>query len=277
MALFTLSALGHSPGVTTTAVALTMRWPRPCLLIEADTSSTSAVLAGRLRGQVPHRSGLTALASAALHSELDPALMWAHSVELGDDRRVVPGFSTLGAARGAASFWSQLAGLLASWDDARGDLLLDLGRCDANDPRAALLAKADLALVATGATLPDIAATSAPLRASTTRLHELAATLGEVGNDDGLRLVVIDRARENYTSAEIRRATGHAVLGVVPHAPDAAAVYALGAATGRGGVRGPFPRAIDALALASLEHVHGRRSRLRAPSPAQRPGEERTR
>lgn len=269
--MFTLSSLGHSPGTTTTAVALSMRWPRPCLLIEADTSSTSSILAGRFRGQVPHRSGLTGLASAALHGELDPALVWAHTIELSEDRRVVPGFSTLGAARGAASFWAHLAGLLSAFDDAGCDLLIDLGRCDAPDPRSSLIAKADLAIVATGATLPDIAATTAPLQASMTRLRELGAVLVDVGNDDGLRLAVIDRARENYSAAEIRRATGVPVLGVIPHAPDAAAVYSLGAVSGRHGPRGPLPRAIDTLAEAALGHVRARRARLRAPAPGATP------
>lgn len=265
MAIVTLSSLGHSPGTTATAVAMALRWPRPCLLIEADTSRTSSILAGRLRGQVPHRVGLTNLASAATHDELRPDVVWANAVALAPERGLVPGFSTLGAARGADAFWWRLAELLLAFEHAAADVILDLGRCDASDARMPLVRRADLALVATGATLPDIAATTAPVRGSKTRLHELGDALDEVGHREALQLVVIERARENYALGEIRRACGVPVLGALPYAPDDAAAFALGTDLGRREARCPLGRAVDALVTAGLDRVAAARARLGTP------------
>ena len=46
MAVVALTSASGSPGVTTTAVGLALTWPRPVLLIEADPTGGSGVLAG---------------------------------------------------------------------------------------------------------------------------------------------------------------------------------------------------------------------------------------
>lgn len=266
MALVTIGSLGHSPGTTTTAVAMTLRWPGPALLVEADTSRTSAVLPGRLRGQVPHRVGLTALASAALHGELSQRLVRANAIPLADDRWCIPGFSTLGAARGAASFWRDLAAMLHDVDGGDTDVIVDLGRVDAVDDRALLAAGAHLAIVATGAALPDVAATTAPVDARTTRLRALAELLAASGRPDALRLVVIERHVESYSAAEIRHVTGIPMLGAVPVDDVAAATYSLGApAPRRRRNGGAYERAIDALVSDAQRCIAAQRDRLEAP------------
>ena len=50
MAVIVLVSAAGSPGVTTTAVGLALTWPRPVLLVEADPTGGSAVLAGFFRG-----------------------------------------------------------------------------------------------------------------------------------------------------------------------------------------------------------------------------------
>ena len=50
MALIVLTSASGSPGVTTSAVGLALTWPRPALLVEADPTGGSSVLAGYLRG-----------------------------------------------------------------------------------------------------------------------------------------------------------------------------------------------------------------------------------
>ena len=50
MALIVFASAAGSPGVTTTAVGLALTWPRPVLLVEADPTGGSAVLAGFFRG-----------------------------------------------------------------------------------------------------------------------------------------------------------------------------------------------------------------------------------
>ena len=70
MALITLCSIKGAPGVTTTALAMTMTWPRPALLVEADSSGGSAIMAGLLRGQVSQERSLLSLTMAAAHSVL---------------------------------------------------------------------------------------------------------------------------------------------------------------------------------------------------------------
>ncbi|MGO2112754.1 MAG: hypothetical protein ACTH31_14210 [Pseudoclavibacter sp.] len=264
MALITLGSLGHSPGTTTLTVGLAMHWPRTAVLIEADIATTSSILAGRFRGQVAHRVGLTNLASASMHGELDAPMVWANSLELAPDRRVVPGFSTLGAARGAAAFWGDLLPVLTAFDAAGTDVLVDLGRCDAHDPRATLITAAELALVVMGTALPDVAATTAPTATTSTRIGDLAAALDDVGHSAALRLVLVERAAENYSAGEIRRAAGAPVAGTVPYAPGAASVYSLGApaTTGPRRERAALERAFSSIAHDVANAASGQRDRL---------------
>ena len=57
MALIVLTSAAGSPGVTTTAVGLALTWPRPVLLVEADPTGGSAVLAGYFRAAPAIRPG----------------------------------------------------------------------------------------------------------------------------------------------------------------------------------------------------------------------------
>lgn len=54
MAMITLVSASGAPGVTSTALALASSWPRPVLLVEADPSGSSALLAGFWRGSRDH-------------------------------------------------------------------------------------------------------------------------------------------------------------------------------------------------------------------------------
>ena len=62
MAVVALTSASGSPGVTTTAVGLALTWPRPVLLIEADPTGGSGVLAGYFRGTREYDVGLIELA-----------------------------------------------------------------------------------------------------------------------------------------------------------------------------------------------------------------------
>jgi Mrp family chromosome partitioning ATPase len=46
MSVIVLTSASGSPGVSTTAVGLALSWPGPVLLVEADPTGGSAVLAG---------------------------------------------------------------------------------------------------------------------------------------------------------------------------------------------------------------------------------------
>ena len=62
MAVIALTSASGSPGVTTTALGLTLLWPRAVLLVEADPTGGSGVLAGFFRGAREYDSGLIELA-----------------------------------------------------------------------------------------------------------------------------------------------------------------------------------------------------------------------
>lgn len=49
MAIVYLTSATGAPGVSTLATALTLHWPRPALLLEADTSTTSHLIPGTCR------------------------------------------------------------------------------------------------------------------------------------------------------------------------------------------------------------------------------------
>src|SRR3546814_15866789 len=65
MTVIALGSASCSPGVTTTALGTALLWPRPVLLIEADATGGSGILAGYFRGIKSYDQGLVELALAA--------------------------------------------------------------------------------------------------------------------------------------------------------------------------------------------------------------------
>src|SRR3546814_6778811 len=65
MEVTALCSASGSPGVTTTALGMALLWPRPVLLIEADATGGSGILAGYFRGIKSYDQGLVELALAA--------------------------------------------------------------------------------------------------------------------------------------------------------------------------------------------------------------------
>lgn len=230
MALIALCSIGHSAGTTTTAVALTMNWPRPALLIEADPRYTSTVLAGHFRGQVAPTIGLSQLSAlAGTAGSVTAQQVFEQSLELAPERHLVPAFASLGAARGASAFWRHLVTSLAAFRSSTMDVLVDLGSFTPTDPaRAQVITAADLTAIVTGSTLPDLASLVARVNDHTTVLNELQAMISETGRAERLAAILIDRAAENYSPREVERAAGIPVLGHVPWAPESAAKYSLG-------------------------------------------------
>jgi hypothetical protein len=222
MAILALASLAGSPGVTTVAVGAALNWPRPVILVEADTSKSSSILPGFLRGQVDHALGLTPLSVDHQRGDITLANLWAQTIELAPERYVIPGFSSLQAARGTTTLWVALGAALAGRDAAGVDVLVDFGRLSPNDSRMPLLQQADGVLLVARPVLPDVAAL-AP------RVGDLAASLGLAGRDGALSLLLVDSASEGYSSAEITKALGVPVTARLAWDVRAATVYSLGA------------------------------------------------
>ncbi|MGK3833493.1 hypothetical protein, partial [Enterococcus faecium] len=89
------------PGVTTAAGALALNWSKPVILVEADTTKTSSIIPGLIRGQVYHSTGLTEAAVADQYGALTPDKLWEQTVELSPRSVLIPGFKSLQGAAGA--------------------------------------------------------------------------------------------------------------------------------------------------------------------------------
>ncbi|MCB0909871.1 MAG: hypothetical protein KDB63_22470, partial [Nocardioidaceae bacterium] len=66
MAVVALASASGSPGVTTTSLGLALAWPRPVLLVEADPTGGSGILAGFFRGLREYDAGLVEVALSPL-------------------------------------------------------------------------------------------------------------------------------------------------------------------------------------------------------------------
>ncbi|MGO3089940.1 MAG: hypothetical protein ACTII7_09670 [Galactobacter sp.] len=234
MSVILLGSLGHSPGISTTALAMAMNWPRPVVLVEADTTKPSSVLAGFLRATQPARTGLNTLSALTAQNNLrlSRSAVFSAAVpltETSDDatqKHLLHAFSKPSVGRGANRLWGELAETLLGLDEAGIDVIVDYGRFQNVTDRRELLRRADYVLWGVRATLPDIAATQATLTEAT-----------DVRDVDGRAehqgLLIFDPATGAYPSGEIAKLLGTNTLGTIPHQPTAAAYYSQGADFGR--------------------------------------------
>jgi len=278
MAVLALTSAKGAPGVSTTALAMTLLWPRAALLAECDPAGGSSVLAGYLRGTVEHSRGLLPLALAQRHEALEQAL-WPQTVPLtGDphaasvaagagDRWLLPGLSDAAQAPSTAALWGPLGSLLASLERAGTDVIVDAGRLGTAHAPIALLRQADLVLLVMGTNLTAVAAAKARLNL----LREDLSVTGSAGRLDGhlssLGLLLVGEGRP-YSAKEISAACGVPVVASLAWDPASAEVLAAGATPGRRFDSSPLVRSTRAAISASSELIRQRRDRLAPPTPA---------
>lgn len=269
MAVVALTSAKGAPGVSTTALAMTLLWPRAALLAECDPAGGSSVLAGYLRGTVDHSRGLLALALAHRRDELAQTL-WSQTVPLpggiaGErgpaDRWLLPALSDAAQAPGTASLWGPLGSLLASLERAGTDVLVDAGRLGAAHAPTPMLQQADLVLLVMGTSLPAVAAAKARLAVLR---DALSLTENVTGPSSGLALLLVGEGRP-YTSKEIAGALGLPVAASLAWDPASAQVLAAGTAPGRRFETSPLVRSVRAAIGASSELINQRRDRFARP------------
>ncbi|MFK4298153.1 hypothetical protein ABH924_003314 [Arthrobacter sp. GAS37] len=253
-------SLSDAPGCTTAAIALAQQWPRPVILVEADTSHASSVLPGLFKGEQPQRFGVLDLAALHRNGELTEEAVLTHALRLGGDseHRIIPGFTGPGPAQSAASSWGALTDLFVRLEEAGVDVLADLGRFGPSDPRTALLTRADTVAVFAAADLPG-------LYSMRTRLPELREALST--GSDAARLGVVLRqhpaAIQGYSAREVRSALNTTTWGTIPWDPAGAAAYSHGTQkAARPLSRRQYERSIAALGTTIREAVATRRSEL---------------
>ena len=127
MALIVLTSASGSPGVTTTALALALTWRRPALLVEADPTGGSAVLAGYFRGRAAPTDSLIDLAFAHRGGTLVESIPSVTMRIPDSTATLIPGTRAHGQARSLTSLWEPLAEAFKSLDTLGQDVIVDAG------------------------------------------------------------------------------------------------------------------------------------------------------
>jgi len=208
MALFTLTSASGAFGVTTLSVGLAVTWPRPVVLVEADPSGGSAILAGYCTGVA--RPGLSELVLAQRHHQLADELSSRLFPLADSNASLLPGLRSQQQAVSLLGVWDSLLDALRELEARTGvDVVVDAGRLGMVGSPEPLIGESDVTAVVTGTGLPELAR----VRSWLPRLQQ--GSLGEV------RLVIAGRVRP-YTAAEVTKTLGVPVIGEVAWDPDAA-------------------------------------------------------
>jgi len=214
MAVFALLSAGGSPGVTTSALALTLGWPSRVVLAECDPSGGD-VLAGLLRGHLPASSGLLPLAlEAGAGSEIPADTLWRQLVELDEehDRLLLAGISD---PRQSAALQSSLPWIADALQAMQADVLADCGRLDAVADVRPVLSAASLAVLVLRPTLRQVSRAVPRI--------EMLTNL--VGKD---RVVILLVGDGTASGREVAKTLGVPVAGQLPEDDKTAAVLSDG-------------------------------------------------
>ncbi len=249
MAVIALTSASGSPGVTTTAVGLAMMWPRPVLLVEADPTGGSALLAGYFRGTREYVGGLIelALTSTSIHDGLAEV---SQPIE-GTNVSFVAGTRSHSQSPALRDLWTPLADELSDLESTGQDVIVDAGRLGLLGSPEPLLALADLTLIVTGSTLPAISAA----RSWTDSLHRGSVDWRQAG------MLVVGEG-EPYSAREVARALNSHVVATLPNDPASAAVFSRGAQPGKRFETSPLARGLQAAVAAIHSTVSQSRREL---------------
>lgn len=262
MALITLASACGAPGVTTTALGLALAWPRPVVLVEADPSGGSAILAGYCRGEVAHDRGLVNLAMAHRGGEdLSDALPGVLMRLPGTGVDLLAGLRSHAQAASAAVLWDPLAVALSALDRAGTDVIVDAGRLGLAGAPLPLLRAAGVALLVTRTTLPALAGARSWAKSLG---EELTAAAGA----SAVGLLLVGEGHP-YTAREITGVLGLPVLASVAWDPVSAETFHLGSAPGRRFEQAALARSLRAAVSAITTRAGAAREALTPTSPGE--------
>ena len=255
MAVIALASASGSPGVTTTSLGLALFWPRPVLLIEADPTGGSGLLAGYFRGTREYAAGLIELALTS-NSVADALAEVAQPIE-GTQVSFVAGTRSHAQAGALQNLWKPLAEGLAELESTGRDVIVDTGRLGLTGAPEPLLAHADLTLLLTRTTLPALSA----LRSWADSLERGSFEWQQSG-------VFVVGDGQPYGSHEVAAVLNLPVIATLADDPESAAVFHRGATPPRRFEAGPLARSLRAAVAALHATITRRRAELmeRAPS-----------
>lgn len=216
MAVIALMSAKLSPGVSVSALALSLSWQRDTVLAECDPAGGD-VLPGFLAGQMPADRGIGELSGLHGRGRLE-AEFWGQLVDLDAPHRrrlLLPGVARLADSGGVATVADTLARLFAGLAHSPRpyDVVADCGRLTAVNTLWPLLQRADALVMVVRGTLPSIAHAQANLADLRERYAHTPGAL------DALRLLVIDEGKHVREAADN---LGVPLLGVLPHDPRSA-------------------------------------------------------
>lgn len=214
--IITLVSASGAPGVTTTAIGLAVRWPRPVVLVEADPKGGSGILAGYFRGQVDH-PGLIELVMAHradVFAETLPRLLLPVD---GTQASVLVGTRSHEQAGGLTVLWPPLEEALRDLDSTGTDVILDAGRLGAPASPTPLINGSDITLLVMGSDLPSLAAN-----------RSWAALLAADDGPGHVVRVLLVGPGEPYGAGEVSKALGLPALASIDRDPRLARVFSHG-------------------------------------------------
>lgn len=259
MTLTVLTSASGSPGVSTSALGMSLAWSKPVLLVEADPTGGSAILAGWFHGRPPHDRGLVDLAMAHSRGDLRGALPGV-AIRIPDTEvDLISGVRSPGQAAALAPLWPVLASVVRSLDGSGTDVVVDAGRLGLVHTPLPLLEAADVVLLTTRATLPAISAARGWSR-------DLRERFTAIGTAQHLGLLLIGPGH-TFGAGEVKDVLGLPLVATLPWDPRTAQAIHLGESSRRL-TRGPLARALHAGAAAVAQLAQENRARLVADNAA---------
>ena len=251
MAVIALTSASGSPGVTTTAIGLALLWPRPVLLIEADPTGGSGLLAGYFRGTREYVAGLIELAliSTSIHDGLAAV---CQPIE-GTSVSFVAGTRSPTQAPALRDLWQPLSEELADLEATGQDVIVDAGRLGLIGSPEPLLANADLTLIVTRTPLPALSAARTWADSVQRRTFEWQ----QAG-------VLVVGEGQPYGAREVTNVLGLPVVACLADDPESAAVFSRGATPPKKFETGLLARGLQAAIAGIHATVSRHRSQLLA-------------
>jgi hypothetical protein len=246
MAVIVLASAAGSPGVTTSALGLALTWPRPVLLIEADPTGGSAMLAGYFRGNAAHTTGLIDLAWAQREGLLAEALAELPMPIPDSSASLLPGVRSHTQAGSLGALWEPLAAALKALDGTGRDVIIDAGRLGLSGSPEPLIYAADLMLLVMRSDLVALAA-------ARSWADTLRSGFDERGAPNSVQALLVGEGRP-YRGRDVAKVLGLHVAAALAWQEAEAAVFSRGAAAPRRFDGRALPRALRA-AGAAIESV----------------------
>lgn len=249
MAAITLTSASGSPGVTTASLGLALAWPRPVLLVEADPTGGSGLLAGYFRGTREYDGGLIELALSA--NDVCEALAEVARPIENTTVSYVAGTRSHTQATALTDVWHSFLREVQHLESAGQDIIVDAGRLGLRGSPEPLIAEADLTLLVARTTLPALSA-----------VRSWADTLKQNANPWRKPAALIVGSGQPYGIREVANVLGIPIIATLADDPESAAVLHRGAEPTKRFNTSPLTRSFSAAAASIQSLVAHRRAEL---------------